>query len=577
MQAVRCHEELLAEGLLVAYDRHLGTAIFISHQWRSRNHPDPDARQLRVLQTALQNLLSGKTSISAPIIHEIVFGSVHTPTAAELSATPLFVWYDYFSCPQDEGDKAVADRMSAINSIPSYVGRCQYFIILCPAQEDEFGQMLSGKTWAERAWCRAERVARELACSSGFPFAVESTTHVTLVNQQLGFLCPPGEGHLSFDEDRQKLATIMVQLIWNKLSHCLMQGDLHSYRLILNQQDARLKNLDTRPVDLAIPGFNPRENPDDDPEGFTLANFMHQNGFETISQRDESGWTPLCYAAMNGDTCIIAALLKRRADPNEKVTKKDPKAYVQKNTSAVSICAWFGRNEALKLLLSARAHPDALSGLKQTALEWACCGNNVEGVRLLLDARADHTIQNIMGCTPFQAGCCMGSVDTMQAMLEHAPGQILQHSLHFSLLLGEGSGQAVCMLLQSRADVNERCNFFKTKTYGWWALLKSLSLAHSAGYTSKLRKLAYHHHGATPLMFSVLAGTFEATYALLRAGARTDLRNGRGKVVLDLAREIGATDLMKALEAASLPSLASPLSAPSASWETQDPLMAESF
>ena len=125
MQAVRCHEELLAEGLLVAYDRHLGTAIFISHQWRSRNHPDPDARQLRVLQTALQNLLSGKTSISAPIIHEIVFGSVHTPTAAELSATPLFVWYDYFSCPQDEGDKAVADRMSAINSIPSYVGRCQ--------------------------------------------------------------------------------------------------------------------------------------------------------------------------------------------------------------------------------------------------------------------------------------------------------------------------------------------------------------------------------------------------------------------------------------------------------------------
>ena len=477
--------------------------------------------------------------------------------------------------------------------------------------------MLSGKTWAERAWCRAERVARELACSSGFPFAVESTTHVTLVNQQLGFLCPPGEGHLSFDEDRQKLATIMVQLIWNKLSHCLMQGDLHSYRLILNQQDARLKNLDTRPVDLAIPGFNPRENPDDDPEGFTLANFMHQNGFETISQRDESGWTPLCYAAMNGDTCIIAALLKRRADPNEKVTKKDPKAYVQKNTSAVSICAWFGRNEALKLLLSARAHPDALSGLKQTALEWACCGNNVEGVRLLLDARADHTIQNIMGCTPFQAGCCMGSVDTMQAMLEHAPGsmsysvltfsnrawgfwgqgeraaiskvspltvsqwkspgQILQHSLHFSLLLGEGSGQAVCMLLQSRADVNERCNFFKTKTYGWWALLKSLSLAHSAGYTSKLRKLAYHHHGATPLMFSVLAGTFEATYALLRAGARTDLRNGRGKVVLDLAREIGATDLMKALEAASLPSLASPLSAPSASWETQDPLMAESF
>ena len=373
---------------------------------------------------AFKNLLSGASSISTPIITEIVFGSVRAPSATELRDTPLFVWYDYCSCPQECREGENCDQMSAINSIPSYVARCEYFVILCPAQEDESKQILSAKTYTERAWCRAERVARELACSNGVTFAVESPTHQTLVNQQLGFLLPPGEGQLTVDADRQKLASIMVQLVWNKLSHCLAQGDLHMYRLILNQQEGRLQGLDTDPIDLAIPGFEPKVNPDEDPEEFMLSNFMHQNGFEHISQRDKAGWTPLCYAAMNGSTLIVSALLKRKADPNDKITKKDPQAFVQKNTSVVSLCAWYNRNEALKLLLAARAHPDAQSALKQTALEWACCGNNVEGIALLLDAGADHTIQNVTGCTPFQAGCCMGSVKSMEAMLRLAPGSL---------------------------------------------------------------------------------------------------------------------------------------------------------
>lgn len=551
MSKVRPLEQLKAEGIIVVFNESLGKAIFISHQWRGRGHPDPDGRQLHVLQMAFKNLLSGASSISTPIITEIVFGSVRAPSAAELRDTPLFVWYDYCSCPQECLDGVNSDQLSAINSIPSYVARCEYFVILCPAQEDESQQILSAKTYTERAWCRAERVARELACSSGVTFAVESPTHQTLVNQQLGFLLPPGEGQLTVDEDRQKLASIMVQLIWNKLSHCLAQGDLHMYRLILNQQEGRLRGLNTDPIDLAIPGFEPEVDPDEDPEEFMLSNFMHQNGFQHISQRDAAGWTPLCYAAINGSTLIVSALLKRKADPNDKITKKDPQAFAQKDTSVVSLCAWYNRNEALKLLLAARAHPDAQSALKQTALEWACCGNNVEGIRLLLDARADHSIQNVMGCTPFQAGCCMGSVKSMEAMLRLTPGQKLEHGLHFSLMLGEGSSQAVSMLLQARADVNEKCDFFRTKTYGWWTLLRALSLAHSTGFSSKLRKLAYHHRGATPLMFSILAGTFDATHALLQAGANTDLKNCRGKQPLDLAEELGAgPELLKALRQA---------------------------
>ena len=64
-----------------------------------------------------------------------------------------------------------------------------------------------------------------------------------------------------------------------------------------------------------------------------------------------------------------------------------------------------------------------------------------------------------------------------------------------------------------------------------------------------LSTYAYHHYEATPLMCSVITGSFEATAVLLGAGARTDLRNARGCTVVDLARETSAPDyIMRALE-----------------------------
>ena len=46
-------------GDLCIFDESLGRAMFVSHQWVTSQHPDPNFEQLQVLQEALKNMLSG--------------------------------------------------------------------------------------------------------------------------------------------------------------------------------------------------------------------------------------------------------------------------------------------------------------------------------------------------------------------------------------------------------------------------------------------------------------------------------------------------------------------------------------
>ena len=50
--------------------------------------------------------------------------------------------------------------------------------------------------------------------------------------------------------------------------------------------------------------------------------------------------------------------------------------------------------------------------------------------------------------------------------------------------------------------------------------------------------LAYHNRGATPLMFAIMTGKFEAAKILVEAGARKDLKNDRGRTAMDLLEEM---------------------------------------
>ena len=58
MTTLEPHEALKLQGLLVEFDKTMGKALFVSHQWVGRRHPDPDFIQFSVLQEALRHLMS---------------------------------------------------------------------------------------------------------------------------------------------------------------------------------------------------------------------------------------------------------------------------------------------------------------------------------------------------------------------------------------------------------------------------------------------------------------------------------------------------------------------------------------
>ena len=67
-----------------------------------------------------------------------------------LNSKPLFFWYDYFSCPQLEKNH---DFHKAVDSIPGYIGRCEFFFVLVPVIDNpSLCKVFTPSSWSERGW-----------------------------------------------------------------------------------------------------------------------------------------------------------------------------------------------------------------------------------------------------------------------------------------------------------------------------------------------------------------------------------------------------------------------------------------
>ena len=144
MTELKPFEDMLAMQALTAFSESLGHAMFVSHQWAGHHHPDPKHQQLRILQEAMKNVLSDFQSLLSWLLAvSVVLAQVTS------RRSPSSVWYDYLCCPQDVSSVATQHRKGAIRSIPTYVARCEYFIILCPVVEHaDGGMMLNLASWA---------------------------------------------------------------------------------------------------------------------------------------------------------------------------------------------------------------------------------------------------------------------------------------------------------------------------------------------------------------------------------------------------------------------------------------------
>ena len=534
LKAVLMHEDALERGCLVEFCQDLGSSIFISHQWLSCSHPDPHGEQLQVMQKALRNIMTPRTrqmQISPHMGSEMFRCPQPVNYASKMQRKPLLIWYDYMSIPQKEENRQ--QRCEAIRSIPFYVARCDFFVALCPSCIHlDTHEKLSQYTWAERGWCRAERMARELSSDDGMIVCVEGAAHQTLLPDRKRKQAP-GEGHFTVPTDRNFIAMIMKQMFRDKLRHLFRMGDLPEYRWYLNQQSTCFRGLNIDPIEDIVPSC-----PD---HGDVVAKFLHQNCFSKINERDGMGYTPICYAAINGDASVLTALLAHGACANDQVSKRDQKHEFYKGDCPLSLSAWFSQHEAMELLLAGKAKPGVLNELRFSPVDFACAADDVYEIRMLINARADVWKEAFLNLNPLNTAAALGSVAVLQELIRQAPTEklphLLRHCLHWAMVHG-GFAKNLQVLIDARADVNER---WETRITQFWAWLpmKYWSFKHRIRQ-SRLTLLAYHHQGGTPLMFSIINAQFEATRFLVAARADVNLRNSKGSTAADLAQEVSA-------------------------------------
>ena len=497
-----------------------GAAAFVSHQWLSGDHPDPDGRQMRVLQVALKRILSGEGSVPLDIMTEGSVPNARPMAMREFQMEALFIWYDYFSVPQMEQHS----QGRAIQSIPAYVAQCRFFFALCPAVESHwYDKVLTASTWSQRGWCRVERAARELSHDSWI--LLQSETSMELVGTAISFGTGcVGEGDFTVSADRQKLAPVVRGMVLEKLRRLLQEGDLPGFRRHLNLESTYLRGLEIEPID----GFLTDRDPD------PVCDFLLQNGFRKPSEADRSGWPVLHYAALAGKVTVLQGLLDAKSSVNRRTSKDEPRLGFPPWMSALDLALFFRHHEAAQLLLAARAH---LQGGFLSAMNWAAQSGSAEGVRMVCEAGGRPLAPNMVGTTPLAIAAGYGALQSVQELvLQSDPDQLnLSRALHAAAGLRGGS-QVVRCLLDLRADVDFQWSVPRDLAPVGRMIFTVKSCMHSLGSTSLFSAFAYHMHGSTPLMQALRTSQHEVAAVLLAAGARLEIRNARSWTAADFGQ-----------------------------------------
>ncbi|CAE7417646.1 ANK1 [Symbiodinium natans] len=538
------HEELQADGKLVVFASHMGKAAFVSHQWRDREHPDPECVQLRVLQQAFNYMLESAREIPVDLGTEGLVPGAKSMSTAALRTSSVFIWYDYFSCPQLDHEvgllsqdgtvtKCQSELDKAVSSIPAYIARCSFFFALCPVVENSsLSKLLTPGTWASRGWCRAERTFRELSDDASW-IMIKSATEVEMViSPVLTLGGSPGHGEFTDAADRPKLATALVKTIRRKLLQQLKHGDLVSYRVLRNLHTVHLRGLPAEPVRDLIPDFAPCctcRSP--------VPLFLHEMGFEKISDVDVKGWSPLHYAALGGDPELIMGLLEQRADPQSLTKGSQPQVEMPPFVSALAIAISLKHHQAARLLLEAGAQVGA--GVVTPPMCFAAMVNSPEGIRMLCSAGGSLDTTNLFGFSTFELAAAYGAVEALEEILLQANHRAcapnLSRALYSAMVFRGGSAELVWRLIGLQADVNYQWKQRHMSLWGMYTAFKSLQ--YRCGKKTTSTRVFSELAGSTPLMAAIKSGQYEGAAALITAGARLDIRNCHNRTAADWAQE----------------------------------------
>ena len=126
--------------------------------------------------------------------------------------------------------------------------------------------------------------------------------------------------------------------------------------------------------------------------------------------RDESGRTPLHWAASTGKRELCEMLLKQ--------STTDVNAIEGRGKAPIHLAIAHGRDDIVEVLLHHRANVMATSDGSWTPLHNACEQGTVKVVKLLLDAEANVNARLLNGMTPLHIAAQAGHLDVVRCLLE---------------------------------------------------------------------------------------------------------------------------------------------------------------
>ncbi len=297
-----------------------------------------------------------------------------------------------------------------------------------------------------------------------------------------------------------------------------------------------------------------------------------------IKATDETGRTPLHWAARGTNNEILAYLVEKGAGLND---------LDGSGTAPLHSLASRGNAAGIRILLAKGADINVLAPNKSTPLHFAVLGRQVEALRLLAESKADLESRDEQGRTPLVVAAReMAGPDVVRALLDlGAKIDVVDRfgDTALSLAAWRGSADVVSLLLQRKAafsvntpDGRQLLGFaVSTGLADLFALMAEKgadmgfdteygrSLLHAAAEGGSVpilellvgkgldinRKDAY---GWSPLHFAVDMGRTAAVESLLSKGADAGARTLMGQSAYNLAEDNEDNDMMDFLAAKGL-------------------------
>ena len=144
---IETHEKLKEREELVRWEDLPFDAyiIFFSHEWVGWNHPDPHGIQVKTFLKVMKRLASGEIDkVDMGVYHAMIYKTNYTVYAEEWKEilSTAYIWIDWSSMPQpnafslnvsaEEKNKITINQRNAIKSIPAYVEKADFVVIVAP-------------------------------------------------------------------------------------------------------------------------------------------------------------------------------------------------------------------------------------------------------------------------------------------------------------------------------------------------------------------------------------------------------------------------------------------------------------